>query len=416
MNLSGMTLGSLVCLIFLPEANAEWNQWRGPQRTGIISDDSAWPLSLGDGSLVKQWSAPLAEGYSSPISDGERLFTFSTKEETREVVKAFDLVSGKLLWERSWEGSIKVPFFAKKNGSWVRSTPAVHNGALYVAGMRDVLVKLDASSGDEIWRVDFTQREETEPPAFGYVSSPLVDGDAVYVQAGLAVSKLDATTGETLWRSMEDERPMFGSAFSSPVMATVAGKRQLLVQARLELAGLDPDSGKVLWSTPVKAFRGMNILTPTVIGDDRVFTASYGGGAFLFSIAPGEGGSFAVKQEWNNESIEGYMSSPVVIEGHVYLHGKDKKLHCLSLADGSVAWTSEEEFGEYWSMICRENLILALDQTGALLLVRASPEKLDIVDRRTVSEREPTWAHLGIEGETLLVRSLKDMSVWRWRE
>ena len=67
-------------------------------------------------------------------------------------------------------------------------------------------------------------------------------------------------------------------------------------------------------------------------------------------------------------------------------------------------------------MICRENLILALDQAGALLLVQASPKKLDIVDRRTVSEREPTWAHLGIEGEMLLVRSLKDVSVWRWKE
>lgn len=76
---------------------------------------------------------------------------------------------------------------------------------------------------------------------------------------------------------------MFGSAFSSPSRAVVDGEDQILVQARMELAGVDPQNGSVLWSTPVKAFRGMNILTPTVL-KDQIFTASYGGGAFLFDI------------------------------------------------------------------------------------------------------------------------------------
>ena len=44
-----------------------------------------------------------------------------------------------------------------------------------------------------------------------------------------------------------------------------------------------PDDGRVLWRHAVKAFRGMNILPPTAVGDE-VFTSSYGGGAFLFSI------------------------------------------------------------------------------------------------------------------------------------
>ena len=30
------------------------------------------------------------------------------------------------------------------------------------------------------------------------------------------------------------------------------------------LAGVDPESGDVLWSQEVPAYRGMNILTPTV--------------------------------------------------------------------------------------------------------------------------------------------------------
>jgi hypothetical protein len=235
------------------------------------------------------------------------------------------------------------------------------------------------------------------------------------VQAGLAVAKLNAETGETIWRSMVDERAMFGSAFSSPVLATVAGKRQLIVQARLSLAGLDPETGDVLWETPVKAFRGMNILTPTLIGENQIFTASYGGGAFLFEIAKGEDGSFSVETKWNNEKAEGYMGSPVVVGEHIYLHGRDKKFHCLSLADGSFAWSTDEEFGEYWSMIYQGDRVLALDQKGELILFRASPKEFSVIDRRVVSAKGSTWAHLGYDEGRLLIRSLKGVSVWEWK-
>lgn len=409
---------SLVLLfagLLLPEAKADWNQWRGADRTGEVKSETAWPVVLGEGHLSKLWGAELDEGYASPVSDGERIYTVATQDEAREVAKAFDLKTGALVWEKSWEGAMKVPFFAKKNGSWVRSTPTLHEGALYVGGMRDVLVKFDAKTGDELWRIDFTKRDGTEAPSFGQVCSPLIDGDAIYVQAGLAVAKLNTATGETLWRSMVDERAMFGSAFSSPIIATIAGKRQLLVQARLALAGLDLETGKELWTTPVKAFRGMNILTPTVIGDDQVFTASYGGGAFLFSLEKKDDGSFVVKQDWNNEKAEGYMGSPVVVGDHVYLHGRDKKFHCLALSTGEFVWSSDEAFGEYWSMIYRDDQILALDQKGELILFQANPDAFIVVDRRTVSEKDPTWAHLGMDGDKLLVRSLKGVAVWEWK-
>ncbi len=409
---------AIICsLISIPYfSSAEWNQWRGPDRTGEIHSDAVWPKSLKSEHLNESWKADLEEGYASPVSDGEFVFTVATKDKAYEVVKAFDLKSGALVWEKTWEGSIKVPFFAAKNGSWVRSTPVVKEGALYVGGMRDVLVKMDAKTGDEIWRVDFTEREGTEVPSFGQVCSPLVDGGFVYVQAGLAVTKLNASTGESIWRSMIDERAMFGSAFSSPILATIAGKRQLLVQARLALAGLDPETGKELWTIPVKAFRGMNILTPTVVGEDQIFTASYGGGAFLFKVSSGADEKFSVAQEWNNEAAEGYMGSPSIVGDHVYLHGRDKKFHCLEISSGKVLWSSEEEFGEYWSMISKGSEIIALDQRGELILFEADPGAFKITDRRRVSDKaESTWSHVGLQGDKILVRSLKKISVWEWK-
>jgi len=404
-----------ILFVFGPHsAFGDWSGWRGSDRDGVVSAGKAWPDSLDEKNLELVWSAPLSEGYSAPVTADGRVFTFETSKKESEVIRAFDLESGNPLWDLSWTGSMKVPFFAAKNGSWVRSTPTVNGGAIYAGGMRDVLVKVDAATGEEMWRIDFTERESTEVPAFGQVCSPLFDGGFLYVQAGLAVAKLDAETGETLWRAMEDRRAMFGSAFSSPVIATLGGRRQLVVQGRLELAGLDLETGTQLWNIPVKAFRGMNILTPTVVGNDRIFTASYGGGAFLFEVGRGDVGGLAVEQVWNNPKLEGYMGNPAFIDGHIYLHGRDKRLHCIDLADGGAKWSTGEEFGEYWSMIRNQGRILALDQGGELILFDASPEEFRLLDRRVISTDESTWAHVGFDGNRVLVRSLKSVSVFRW--
>lgn len=406
------------CLLTSLSAEESWNQWRGPSRDGAVPISVAvWPESLKDDKISQVWSVDLAEGYASPIAASGRIFSVATRDKESEVVRAFDLENGQPVWQAEWEGAMKVPFFAAKNGSWVRSTPAVFGGHLYVGGIRDVLVKLDAATGAEVWRIDFMKQEGTELPAFGYASSPLPgdDGSSLYVQAGCAVAKLDAASGKTLWRALEDRRAMFGSAFSSPVLATILGKRQLVAQTRSTLGGLDPETGAVLWSIPVESFRGMNILTPMVIGDDRVFTATYGGGSFLFLISKTPEGGFAVTEQWRKAELEGYMASPVLAGDHLYLFGKDKRLHCIEIATGKVTWSTEETFGEYWSMIRQGDRILALDEQGELILFRALPGKFELLDRRKIEPDGSTWAHLGMEGDLLLVRSLKKLTAYRWR-
>ena len=62
---------------------------------------------------------------------------------------------------------MSVPFFAWKNGSWVRSTPAFDGKNLYVGGMRDFLVCLDASNGSQKWSVDFMKRYKAPFPLLG---------------------------------------------------------------------------------------------------------------------------------------------------------------------------------------------------------------------------------------------------------
>jgi outer membrane protein assembly factor BamB len=135
-----------------------WPQWRGPHRNGTV-DSAPWPNKLDAGHLQTIWRQEIGHGYSGPIVSVDRVFTVETRDKRQEIVRTFNRTSGEQLWETSWAGAMKVPFFAARNGSWVRSTPACDGEHLYVAGMRDVLVCLAASDGTVKWRVDHDETQ-----------------------------------------------------------------------------------------------------------------------------------------------------------------------------------------------------------------------------------------------------------------
>lgn len=401
-------LASSLAMTASPVLAGNWSQWRGPQRDGSVDQEFAWPTQLSESSLEKLWEVPLGPSYSGPVVMGDSVFVTETLDRERERVTAYTKDSGKLIWEQGWPGAMKVPFFAAANGSWIRATPAATPDYLLVGGIRDLLACLALDTGKEVWRVDFVEALGSKLPDFGFVSSPLIDGDDVYVQAGGGFAKLSLSTGEVLWRSLTDGGGMYGSAFSSPMLATVAGQRQVLVQTRQKLVGVHPDDGVELWSIDVPSFRGMNILTPTVY-QDTIFTSTYRNGSFCYQVTAGDNG-FQVSEKWKN-NIQGYMSSPVVLDDHVYLHLGNGRLTCMDLASGSQKWSSRP-FGKYWSTVRQGNQMLALDERGDLLLVKPNPEKFQLAGKAKVADN--SWAHLAIDRDLIFVRDLEKLLVFRW--
>lgn len=359
---------SRAALLFVSIASAAdpavWPQWRGPTRDGIV-DAAAWPEKLEGDSLKQVWRVEkLGPSYSGPVVAGDRVFTTQTVEKKTEVVTAHDRKTGKELWKTSWEGSITVPFFAAKNGSWIRSTPAYDGKTLFVAGIKDLLVALDGETGNEIWRLDLMKEFASPSPDFGCVCSPLVDDTGVYVQAGGSFVKVDKKTGKVLWRALKDGGGTMGSTFSSPVFARIAGTDQVVVQTRTKLAGVDRETGKELWAKVIPSFRGMNILTPVPVGEDGVFTSTYGGNTRMLRVTSA-GGKYDTSDAWTLK-YEGNMSTPVVVDGHAYVLGKDKRLLCVNLKTGKEAWSTDERFGDYWSLVANKDKILARQPRNAL--------------------------------------------------
>lgn len=411
-----LTLAALLSATILLAGNyrtesATWHQWRGPTRDGQIIGAS-WPEKLDTNHLRRAWVVELGPSYSGPIVGANVVFTTETKDKKLEVVTAFDRRTGKQIWCAQWEGALSVPFFARSNGDWIRSTPALDGDRLYVAGMRDLLVCLDARDGKEIWRKDFVKELDSPLPDFGFVCSPLVDGNSVYVQSGASLIRLNKANGQIVWRTLKDQGGMWGSAFSSPTFAELAGKRQLVVQTREKLAGVDPTDGNVLWEQRVEAFQGMNILTPIALRD-TLFTSTYGGKTIGFKVACADG-KWTVSEAWRHKA-QGYMSTPVVIDGVAYNHLKSQRIMAIEVESGREFWTSDESFGKYWSLVASGDRILALDQRGWLYLMRANKEKLDLIDKRKLTDGE-TWAHLAVADDQLFVRELNSLTAWQWRQ
>src|SRR5688572_32749794 len=86
----------LIVLTFNATVLASWPQWRGPNRDGVASGFTApatWPAQL-----TKKWQATVGLGHASPVIAGNRVIVHS-RQDNREVVTAFDLASGKQLWQ-----------------------------------------------------------------------------------------------------------------------------------------------------------------------------------------------------------------------------------------------------------------------------------------------------------------------------
>jgi outer membrane protein assembly factor BamB len=202
------------------------------------------------------------------------------------------------------------------------------------------------------------------------------------------------------------------SPFSSPMLFELHGVPQLIVLERNRLCGLNPQNGQRLWSVQVPAFRGMNILTPTQVGSG-LLTATYGGKTHLFEPSQSEDGNWQVNQKWI-QNFQGYMSSPLVVGSHAYLHGRSGRMVCLDTQAGQVLWTSSESFGKYCSQVTNGERMLCLSHDGNLRLLKINPEHCQIMDETRVSQEE-TWAHLAVAGHSLILRSLHSLCIFDWK-
>ena len=153
---------------------------------------------------------------------------------------------------------------------------------------------------------------------------------------------------------------------------------------------------------------GVNAVEPIVIAPDRVFLSSgYGKGAALVQLTR-QGDGLQASEVWSNKKMKARFNGPVVYEGHVY--GLDEGiLACVDPATGDQKWKGGRYgFGQ---LLLASGHLVILTEDGELVLVRATPEKLDERARFSAISGK-TWNYPAISDGVLLVRNEEEMAAF----
>ena len=380
-----------------------WSQWRGPARDGVASTltvPTAWPAQL-----TKRWQATVGLGHASPVVSGNRIVIHS-RQGNREVVAAYDLQSGKQLWQDGVDAPYTMNSAATGHGPGPKSTPAIAGGRVFTLGISGIFSAHDLATGKLLWR----KHAPPAPPEFGTAASPLVDGSNVIVHlggtGGGALTAMDVATGAVTWRWAGD-----GPAYASPVVATLAGTRQVITQSQNKLVSVDAAGGQLLWEVALKTPYEQNSVTPMIVGD-LVIYAGLENPTIALRIAK-TGGKWSTTPAWRNEEVAMYMSSPAMSGTAVYgLSTKNRgQFFALDAATGKTLWTTPGRQAENASIVRAGEYLLLATTNSELVVARANPARFEEVKRYSVAD-SAMWAHPAFAGRTIIVKDVDTLIVW----
>lgn len=168
------------CLLIAGALNsADWPEWRGPNRDGVIAGEpSTWPEHLN-----LKWKVTIGEGHASPILAGASIYAF-TRLNGQETLTSLDPSNGKVRWQQRYPAPYQVNPAAASHGEGPKSTPLYSNGRVYTFGISGILSSFDSETGKLRWRKDFAQRYKEGAPDYGTAMSPVLDGGLLIVHVG----------------------------------------------------------------------------------------------------------------------------------------------------------------------------------------------------------------------------------------
>ena len=376
----------------------EWPNFRGPtqnsaQRGTVLSED--WKTNP----PKELWRIQIGPAWSSFVVAGKYLVTQEQRGETEAVV-CYEAESGKQVWEQS----IASRFFEGLGGLGPRATPTISDGFIYAMGAQGWLLKIKASNGDLIWKVDIRKVAERDPPMWGFSSSPLVDSGFVSIHAAgkgdKGILAFDVTTGELKWSSPAGEQ-----SYASPQIVTLVGQRLLALQSNEGVHLLEPTTGKSVFNYQWN-HNGYRALQTQVVDPDKLLIPTgMGTGTRLIQFTESDG-KLDAKEVWTSRKMKPDFNDLVVHRGYCY--GFDNAVFgCLDLTDGKQKWAGGRYGKGQVLLLADSDLLLVLSESGDLVLLRAWPDSFQEVAKVKALEGK-TWNHPVVIGDHLYIRNAEE--------
>lgn len=277
-----------LCLALTSTVDADdWPQFRGPNCSGVTKSSHPLPASFSETENVR-WSAAVGDGIGSPVvADGRVFISGMTGPQTVSLF-AFDVATGKRLWQRDWDTG-ELPDIHKSN-SQASATPAADAERVYFYFWTLGLLTVDAKTGADVWS------QQLPTPFFvfkwGPGMSPVLYGDLlIFCQdddLAPALYAFDKRTGKLRWK---DDRYDMAVNYSHPVICEANGQTDIVVGGTGMLIGYDPETGRRRWHAKVLL---RNIKTTPVVQDGVIYISLQSGGIanqWLVSVDQAETGN-----------------------------------------------------------------------------------------------------------------------------
>lgn len=344
--------------------------FRGPGGHGVAGKKNiptSWDGAKGT-NVVWKTATPLP-GFSSPIVWGDKVFVTGANTTKRELY-CLDRNTGKILWAANTDKIPGSPSQAPKVSNetgYSAPTPTTDGTGVYAIFPTGDIIAVDFT-GKRLWALNLGVPSNH----YGHSSSLILYRDLIIVQYDQKnapkVMALSAKTGKTVWST---NRPVKIS-WSSPAIVNTSRGTQLILDAEPYVAAYNPANGQELWKFDCISGE----VGPSVAyANDIVFSVNdY---SKLSAIKIGAQPTLL----WENTEYLSDIPSPVATDKYVFLSTSYGLTVCYDAQTGEKYW--EKEFGNnvYSSPMIVEGKVYLLDREGIMHIFK--------VDRQYTSIAEP---------------------------
>ncbi len=337
---------SAALLLTAPLSAEDWPQFRGPDGMGH-SSDSKVPTEWSRSKNVK-WSSRIdGQAWSSPIVIGAAVYVTTAVErggDTSLRVIGLKASDGKEVWDTEVFKMETVK--QHKKNSQASPTPVYEDGKIYAHFGHYGTAAVDAKTGEVLWKQESLKYE----PVHGTGSSPILVGDHLIFSADGAkdplLIALDKSTGSIAWKTPREIEVSRKFSFATPLAIEVDGKTQIISPASGAVVAYDPESGKEIWR--VGYGEGYSVVPRPVYADGLLYVCSGFNKAIIYAIKPGGKGDLTDSNiVWKYEKSVPKESSPIVVDGIVYMNADSSVATALDGKTGEEIWQSRIAKGSY---------------------------------------------------------------------